>query len=311
MTFDKFTLFTTVAKHLNVRKASEELRISQPAISQQLKEMELHFGVKLYRRLSKGVEITEAGQLLLRNIGPILEQVAKLEGGFKPLDFKDASNTLRIGGTFTTCAILLPALLARLQQSHPQAELECRTRSSEQLERLVIKSAMDIAVIARPTTMHELSSEPLRVEKVVAFVPAEHPLAQKKKLGLQDLNGETLIIRGGSGIAGTTEKALKRHQLRGLGIKIGLRCEDPMAVKAAVRQGMGVGMGFEDTIKPEVAAGELKILKVRGLELDGRSFIIYSKQRALSPLAQEFLELLRAARERIQPALSGHVRSQY
>ncbi|HVO92884.1 MAG TPA: LysR substrate-binding domain-containing protein [Terriglobales bacterium] len=77
----------------------------------------------------------------------------------------------------------------------------------------------------------------------------EHRLAQKKNLGLQDLNRETLIIRGGSGVAGTTKKALKRLQVRVLGMKIGLRCEDPMAVKAAVRQGMGVGMGFEDTVK--------------------------------------------------------------
>ena len=113
---------------------------------------------------------------------------------------------------------------------------------------------------------------------------------------LQDLVGETFIIRGGSGIAGTTEKALKRLQERGLGIKIGLRCEDPMAVKAAVRQGMGVGMGFEDTIKAEVNAGEMKILRVRGLQLEASSFIVYSKQRPLSPLAQEFLELLRAER---------------
>jgi DNA-binding transcriptional LysR family regulator len=71
-----------------------------------------------------------------------------------------------------------------------------------------------------------------------------------------------------------------------------------MAVKAAVRQGMGVGMGFEDTIKAEVKAGELKILRVCGLQLETSSFIVYSKQRPLSPLAQEFLELLRAERDR-------------
>jgi DNA-binding transcriptional LysR family regulator len=290
-------LFTAVAKHLNVRKASEELRVSQPAISQQLKEMETYFGT-LYRRLSKGVEITEAGQLLLRNIARILAQVAKLENGFKPPEAAAKQEILRTGGTFTTCTILLPVLLARLQQLHPQAELECRTRSSEQLEQLVIKSAMDIAVLARPTTLHELAIEPLRLERVVVFVPLNHPLAQKKNLKLQNLVGETLIIRGGSGIAGTTEKALKQLQERGLEIKIGLRCEDPMAVKAAVRQGMGVGIGFEDTIKAEVDAGELKILRVCGLQLETSSFIVYSKQRPLSPLAEDFLGLLREARDR-------------
>ncbi|HMF49141.1 MAG TPA: LysR family transcriptional regulator [Candidatus Saccharimonadales bacterium] len=298
MTLNQFTLFAAVAKHSNVRKASQELRVSQPSVSQQLKQLEDRYGLKLYRRLSKGIEITEQGRAFLRNITPILEQVAKLENGVKSPVATATRETLRTGGTFTTCTILLPVLLARLQQLHPQAELECRTRSSEQLERLVIKSAMDVAVLARPSTARELAIERLRLEKIVAFVPLDHPLAQKKNLKLQNLVGETFIIRGGSGIAGTTEKALKRLQERGLGIKIGLRCEDPMAVRAAVRQGMGVGMGFEDTIKAEVNAGEMKILRVSGLQLEASSFIVYSKQRPLSALAQEFLELLRTARDR-------------
>ena len=77
MTLNQFTLFAAVAKHLNVRKASEELRVSQPSVSQQLKQLEDRYGLKLYRRLSKGIEITEQGQAFLRNITPILEQVAK------------------------------------------------------------------------------------------------------------------------------------------------------------------------------------------------------------------------------------------
>ena len=69
-----------------------------------------------------------------------------------------------------------------------------------------------------------------------------------------------------------------------------------MAIKAAVRQNMGVGIVYEDVIKSEVASGEFKILDVDGLELEGESFIIYSKTRPLSPVAQEFLELLREMR---------------
>ena len=296
MTLNQFSSFAAVAKHLNLTKASAELRVSQPSLSLQLKQLEDHHGTKLYRRLSKGIEITEAGQSLLRKIMPILEQVAQLERGFKPLQAKVTQETLRTGGTFTTCAVLLPELLARLQQRYPQAELECRTRSSEQLERLVANSSMDIAVTARPATSRELISERLRTERVVAFVPADHPVAHKKNLKFRDLVSETLIIRGGTGIAGTTEKALRQFEKQGLDIKIGLRCEDPMAVKAAVRQRMGVGLGFEDTIKAELDDGKFKILAVRDLKLEGASFIVYSKRRPLSPIAQEFLDLLRGAR---------------
>jgi len=293
---NQFSSFATVAKHLSMTKASLELRVSQSSITQQLKQLEDYHGTKLYRRLSKGIEVTEAGQLFLRIIMPILEQVAKLENNVKPSKAGATQELLRTGGTFNTCAVLLPELLARLQQRYPRAELECRTRSSEQLERLVTNSSMDVAVTARPATSRELISERLRTERVVAFVPADHPVAHKKKLKFRDLASETLIIRGGTGIAGTTEKALRQFEKQGLDIKIGLRCEDPMAVKAAVRQRMGVGMGFEDTVKAEVDAGEFKILDLEGLALAGQSFIIYSKKPPLSKVAQEFLELLRSAR---------------
>ena len=296
MTLNQFSSFAAVAKHLNITKASAELRVSQPSLSLQLKQLEDHHGTKLYRRLSKGIEITEAGQLLLRKIVPILEQVSKLENGFKPPQAIVTQAMLRTGGTFNTCAVLLPELLARLQQRYPRAELECRTRSSEQLERLVANSSMDIAVTAQPATSRNLISERLRTERVVAFAPADHPLAHKKNLKFRDLASETLIIRGGTGIAGTTEKALRRFEKQGLNIKIGLRCEDPMAVKAAVRRRMGVGLGFEDTIKAELDDGKFKILAVRDLKLEGASYIVYSKRRSLSPIAQEFLDLLRGAR---------------
>jgi DNA-binding transcriptional LysR family regulator len=115
-------------------------------------------------------------------------------------------------------------------------------------------------------------------------------------LKLSDVIAEPFFIRGGMEISGVTEKAVKQLRDQGLEIKIGLRCEDPMAVKAVVRQRMGVGVAFEDTVKAEVKTGEFEILKIPGLKLSGESFVIYSKTRSLSPLAQEFLELLRCER---------------
>jgi DNA-binding transcriptional LysR family regulator len=296
ITLNQFWFFAAVAKHLNITKASEELRVSQPSISQQLRQLEDHYGSKLYRRLSKGVEITEAGRQFLRNITPILEQVTKLETGFRSTMTKVEREVLKVGGTFSASAELLPACLARLQQRHPKADLEFRTGRSEHLERLVLGSAMDLAVIAQRAYSEELISEPLRRESVILFVPAKHRLAKMPRLKLSDVVTEPFIIRGGKGISGVTEKAVKQLRDQGFEVKVGLRCEDPTAVKAAVRQRMGVGVAFEDTVKAEIKTGEFEILKVPGLELSGESFVIYLKTKSLSPLAQEFRELLRCSR---------------
>jgi DNA-binding transcriptional LysR family regulator len=304
MTLQQFRVLDAIATSGNLSRAALELSTSQPALSHQLKLLQLSYGAKLYSRTPAGIVLTDAGERLLAGIRPILKSVDKLKKGSVPvIERKFASMVLRTGGTFSACAVLLPTLLARLQLLHHEARFECRTSTSEQLERSVINRKMDVAVTARAATSRELACEPLRSERIVAFVPSGHPLARKKSLTGPELFNETLIIRGGTGISGTTEKALRRFRTQGSEIKIGLRCDDPMAIRAAVRQKMGVGVAFEETIKADAEGGEFKILKVRGLELAGASFIVYSKQRQLSPIAQEFLELLRASRSK-QHAIS-------
>jgi DNA-binding transcriptional LysR family regulator len=296
MTLNQFSSFAAVAKHLNITKASAELRVSQPSLSLQLKQLEDHHGTKLYRRLSKGVEITEAGQSFLRKIMPILEQVAKLEGGFKPPPAKVAREVLCVGGTFSASAALLPRLLARFRQHHAKADLEFQTSSSEKLERMVARATMQLAVTDRKPLSRDLVYESLRPEKVLAFVLPNHPLARQQTVKLSDVLSEPLIVRGGKGISGATQNALKKLKDQGRVVRIGMLCDGPAAIKAAVRQKMGVGIAFADSIKLEIDAGEFKVLKVKDFEVGAESFIVYPKHRALSPLAQEFLELLRAAR---------------
>jgi DNA-binding transcriptional LysR family regulator len=300
LTLNQFSSFAAVAKHLSLTKASLELRVSQPSITQQLKQLEDHHGTQLYRRLSKGIEITEAGQLFLRKIMPILEQVAKLEGGFKPPAPKCDREILRVGGTDNASAELLPSLLADFRHMHPTAELEMRTRTSDQLERMLLNSGLDLAVTVREVPSVELACESLRHEKVVMFVRADHRLAKTNKLKPSEVLVEPLIVRGGRGASGVVDKALNQIRDQGLEFKVAMYCDGPTEIKAAVRQKMGVGIVFEAALKAEVASGEFKILKVCGLELEGESFIVYSKKRPLSPLAQEFLELLRSARQKTE-----------
>jgi DNA-binding transcriptional LysR family regulator len=300
MTLSQFTLFAVVAKQMSLTKASEILRVSQPAISQQLKQLEDHHGTKLYRRTNRGIEITPAGKLFLRTITPILDQVAKLEAGAKPPAPKSAREILRVGGTEIASAELLPSLLADFRKLHPTAELEMRTRTSEHLERMVTTSILDLAVTVREPRSSTLAYESLRREKIAMFVPSQHPLADKTRLQLSDVLIEPLITRGGKGSSGVVDEALERIRDAGMDFRIGMHCDGPMAIKAAVRQNMGVGIAFEDAVRSEVVSGEFKILKIPGVELEGESFIIYPKKRKLAPLAAEFLELLRRAQSKRQ-----------
>lgn len=297
VTLNQFALFVAVAKYASLTKASAEFRVSQPSVSQQLRQLEVYYGKKFYRRLSKGIEITEAGNALLQQVVPILEQVAKLPRGGKARRASEATpENLTVGGTFSASTVLLPALLARLRKQHPSADLEFRTSTSENLERFLLSSAVDLAVTDREPVSNELIGELLRREKIVAFVPPNHALARRKSVRLVDLLTEPLIIRGGKGISGITENGLKRLREQGLQVSIAMRCAEPAAIKAAVRQKMGVGIAFTGSIKTAADSGEFKILNVRGLELEAKSYIVYPKGRSLSPLAHKFLQLLREMR---------------
>ena len=296
MKFNQFTFFAAIAKHENLTKASRELNVSQPSISQQLRLLERDYGVKLYRRSGKGIELTDAGQLFLSRVAPILKQVAQIKTIFPKREVRAEAGRLKIGGTFGPSTLLLPALAARIKKNHPEIEIELRTTSVEQLEQLLLNGHVEIAVSTHRPHHAELTWEPFRHERMVLFVSPTHPLARKSKTTIADVQAFPLVIRQLRGLKGTTVRLLNELAAQGLKFKIGMRCEAPYAIKEAVKKNAGIGIVFADVVKREVERGEFKILKGHGLKLESDTYINYRFDRPLSALGEEFLTLLRKAR---------------
>jgi DNA-binding transcriptional LysR family regulator len=299
MTLYQFTIFSAIAKRGNLTKAALDLRMSQPALTHQMKLLQESYGASLYVRTPFGIALTPAGERLLVGIGPIMDLVGKLRSRAAPAVMRKAGQeVLRVGGIESASVLLLPTVLAQFRAGHAHVALEFRTRTSDILERMVLSDSMDLAVTARHVVSSDLQCQPLRKERVALFVPARHRLANRKNLQISDVVAEPLILRGGRGGGGVTDRALQQLRDRASGISVAMYCDGPTEIKAAVAQGMGVGMVFEEALKTEVAAGKFKILKIRGLMLEGESYVVYSKSRPLGPWAQEFLEMLgRAARQ--------------
>ena len=302
MTLNQFTFFATIAKHGNLTRASQELNVSQPSISQQLRLLERNYGVKLYRRSGKGIELTEAGRLFLSRIGPILEQVAQINAIFPQRAAKAEIGRLRIGGTFSPSTLLLPALAAQFKKNHPETEIELRTGNAQRLEQLLLNAEVEIGVSTHRPHHPELAWEPFRREKMVLFVSPAHSLARKSKVTLSEVLEFPVVIRYRKGAHGTAERLLQEFAGQGLQFKIGMRCEAPFAIKEAVKKNAGIGIVFEDVVKRAVERGEFKILKGHGLKLASETYILYRVDRPLSPLGQEFLALLRNLRSRSRRA---------
>lgn len=298
MTLDRFKVFAAAARYRSVTRASEELYITQPAVTKQLKALERDYNTNLYRRNGRGIELTEAGQVFLGKVKTILRNYDSLTQTTRANRSAAKLETLTVGGSYSPSAVFLPSLLARFKKSHPQVDLNLRTDNRLNIERLILKGEVELAVLNNPPSNHYLAIEPYRSEPLVAFVASNHPLAGKNQLTWEDLGRLGFVIRQPLAGTGSTAQFVRRLEDQGVKLKVVMHCESPEAVKVVVSRRVGVGILFKDVISDSLKKGEFRELRLPVEGLEGKSFIVYHKTRPLSPVAQDFLTLLRQQQER-------------
>ena len=309
VTLNQLAIFAAIAKHSSITKAAAELGISQPSISLQIKHLEDEFHVKMHRRKGRSIELTAEGRDFLAHAQNILAGFDQLKKSFSgEAKLKSAAvedKPLVIGGSYSLSAILLPSVLQTFIKRHPDVRPQLETGSRTMIAQLVAKSKIDIAVINDPPESPQLVAEPYRWEKMAIFVPAKHLLAKRSKVELADILHYPLVI-GASKAANSTLARTISRAVEQAGVRVGLHCNSPLGVKAAVRRGIGVGVLYEDTVKHEVSDGEFKMLKFPGSATWGCfSHIVYHSGRPLSPAAEKFLAVLREQKANRKKAYSS------
>jgi LysR family transcriptional regulator, low CO2-responsive transcriptional regulator len=293
MTLYQLRIFQAVARHLNITQAALELHASQPAVSQQLKLLEENYGASFLVRHSHGVKLTDKGQAFLEAITPVVAQLEDVERRFKTNETTGKFPCLAIGGSRNVSVRILPRLLKAFKESHPSVEFILAANESPVIERHLLNSELDIAVITNPSRIDGLIYEPFGRMEVVAFCLPSNPLAGQT-LSLRKLAEQPLVLRKG----GRIESVLMSQGYR---TNFALRCEVSQAVKVAVQTGMGIGIIYRNAIARRLAGGSLKVINVPELkEMGIKSVIAYDGRKPLSPMAQEFLALLRQKRKRIE-----------
>ena len=289
-----------VSRCLNITKASAELHISQPSVFQQIKSLEQSCGLRLYRKAGRGIELTADGQKLQAEAREILERVEILQRKFDASRRSPDIGPLMVGGSHVPSKSVLPFCLAAFKQNHPRVQISLHTKSSRSIEKLVLNSELEIAIITHSSRTPELRYVPFRQERIVLFVSARHPLARKKDLTLSEIAAEALIVHRGirRGTGEITLDILKHIENRGHRPNILMECSSGEAVKAAVMRGAGIGILMQGHLLDEMRRDEVKILKISDVnDLRIPSFVIYQKDKVLSKYAQEFLDLLKRSEQ--------------
>ncbi len=291
MKLNQLRIFEAVTRHLNVTKAANELNLSQPAVSLQLKLLEKEYKAVFFERNSHGMELTPQGASFLQAIHPILDQVENVEAEFNVRRKPAKNGVLIIGGNNTLSVTLLPEILADFKKRHPEIQIVAETNTNDTIEERVVNSEVEIALITHPTYSPCCVYESYKDLEIVAFVPADSPLAEHT-MTLQELTRHPLVVRRG----GT---AIRELAARGYNLNLAVQCDAPEAVKMAIRSGLGVGLIFKDRIQSEIEKDEFRLIAVPELkEIKSEAFIIYDRRKSLSPIARDFMQTLR----RFKPA---------
>lgn len=303
MDLDQLRAFCAVARRRSFTRASEELHLSQPAVSRQVEALEASLGMSLFSRQGRRVALTEPGRRLLDYAERILGLVAQAERALAELRSL-ATGSLTIAASTTPGNYLLPAVLAAFQERHPGVEARLAVHPSADVERLTLAGQADLGVAATPLRSPGLHAFPYREDELLLIAPAGHPLAACREVGPAELAAalerDCLLLREP---ASATRRATEEH-LRALGIRPRRLVEigQTEAIKRAVAAGMGLSFASRQAVADALAAGGLAAPPGPAARIRRQIHFLLPKGARLSPAALAFVAL---ARKDAPPRSSG------
>jgi DNA-binding transcriptional LysR family regulator len=287
-TLRQLKVFETVARHLSYSRAAEELHLTQPAVSIQIKTLEGHVGLALLEQLGKKIYLTPGGAELLHHSRAIIQQFQEAEEALT--QFKGIS-----GGKLNVAVIsagdyFFPRLLVEFARRHPGVKLNLTVHNREQLLGQLAENLTDVAVMVRPPLEMDTLNESFAPHPYVIVAPPDHPLAGKKKIPMAVLKREPFVVREkGSDTWNSMEDGFGHH-LRDLNIAMEIKSTE--TIKQAVIAGMGVGFLSAHTISLELQAGSLVVLDVENFPVMLNWYVVHRKNKRLPPVALAFKSFL-------------------
>jgi DNA-binding transcriptional LysR family regulator len=288
VTLRQFEVFLAVARARSFRRAADALHLSQPALSQHVRELEGALGAPLFDRLGRSVHLTEAGRILVEHATRLFATLADARHAIADLQGLERG-ALAIGASTTPGIYVLPAVLGGFRQRYPAIDVTVQLGNSAEIAGLVRRGELDLAVVGDGGTTPAEATLAARVEdELVLIVGATHPWAGRRDVDPAELAGQPLLLReAGSATRQVTERALARA---GVGYRPGLVLPHTEAIKQGVLAGLGVAFVSVFAIQGEQAAGRLRPLRVRGLRITRHFQLIHHARRRPSLAARAFVE---------------------
>lgn len=284
VTFRQLKLLEAVARNSSFTRASEELHLTQPAVSTQIKQLEQEVGMPLFEQMGKKIFLTEAGKEMYAFSRDIAQQFHDIESVLD--DMKGVkSGTLSLAVT-STGKYFAPYLLAEFIKHHVGVQVHLEVTNREELVAQLQENIPDMAIMGTPPGNLELTAQAFMQNPLVIIARPDHPLAKASRIPLDRLVEENFILReSGSGTRNAVERFFKE---RGLKLKTSMEMGRNEAIKHAVMAGLGLGIVSLNTLEFELALNRIAILSVEGFPIMKEWYLVHRSSKRLSPIAQAF-----------------------
>ena len=283
-TLRQLRVFESAARHLSLTRAAEELHLTPPAVSIQIRQLEGHAHAELFERVGRGIKLTEAGEEVLARTREILGHIRGAEEAIEGL--ASLERGLLDVAVINAGDYFFPWLIAAFRDNHPRIRVRLSVGNREELLERLAAHEVDLAVMSHPPTQAGFVAEPFAPHPHVIVAAPGHPLARKRSVPLEAIAIEPLVTREpGSATRLAMEQAFAEA---GVVPRIEMEIASNETIKQAVAAGFGVGFLSAHAIQQELALGRLVVIPVKGFPVMRQWYVVHRRDRRLPPITEAF-----------------------
>lgn len=304
----RFKVFRIVAHHLNFSRAAEELSMSQPAVTQQIKALEEEYGIPLFDRSGGRITLTPAGSALVpyaNKLKTISDEayVAVISTGHHP------AGNLALGASQTIGQYLLPQLVAAFLRENPRVSLTATSGNTDEMLAALTAGRIQLALVEGPGMRKDVHVEPYMEDHMVLVVPASHDWADHE-IEIDQLKQEHLLMREfGSGSRRVVEVALAKAGLKKKDLKTTMELDSTEALLSAVEAGLGITFVSRWAVRNQLALGTLRLARVKKLRLSRMFSLAYPLGPEPAGNAGAFRRFMLYRSAELLPRVTGKARN--
>ncbi|MFB2835875.1 LysR substrate-binding domain-containing protein [Floridanema evergladense] len=287
-TLHQLKVFEAAARHGSFTRAAEELFLTQPTVSMQVKQLSKAVGLPLFEQVGKRLYLTEAGRELLATCREIFDRIAQFE--MTVANLKGVKQGLLKLAVVTTAKYVVPRLLGPFCQRYPGIDVSLQVTNHEILMDRFSQNQDDLYILSQTPDNVEMNVHPFLENPLVVLAPRSHHLTNQKNISLEAIANEPFIMREPG--SGTRQAVQKMFEKEGLGLKVKLELGSNEAIKQAIAGGLGISVLSSHTLALEGATSQLTILDVQGFPIERHWYVVYPAGKQLSVVARTFYEYL-------------------